>query len=199
MTVFLDYDNTLCDLTTPVCEEINISLGLTLECSNKDIKHYGYLQNEYGNFVNDILHSPEIYKRVVPFNGAVDFVNEIKKDNKVVIITSCLNEELYNAKKDHIEEYFGDIPSIMSSEKYKYLSKQDILIDDYLEHVLNHFFYNKGSAILFNYNENFPYVSTHKYNLKYFDKVNYATSYSEVIKRIDDASLSVSTTCSLSN
>lgn len=153
MKVYLDYDCVLVDFYKAWCKWINEQLilkGSTLFPARvEDITFWEYLPTRYGDWVNEFWRSPGAYdNHVLPFPGAYEFVDELKKENEVTVVTYS-HAEMQDEKERHIIKHF-DLPVIHA--QYKHLHTKDgVLVDDYRVNIIDHVANNQMPGVLFSY------------------------------------------------
>lgn len=176
--IFIDYDETLVDIVTPTLQWIKEVLGEKVKKS--DITYYSYLQDKYGSIVVNFWNEPDLYKNLYnitsPFDGAVNFIRILNDMNYEISILSNCSEKNYIAKIEHCMKHFG-IKSFIpcfDGGKYKYLKRDDILIDDHFANCISHIMINGGKAIQFNYKGETGWAKDSKF-----------TTYESLIKEVN--------------
>lgn len=188
--IYIDLDSTLCNFISGINNEINRILGLAIPIQDSDIISYDYYQKQFGEWVKSIWSSKGFYNNIIPFEGAVDFINILKLKYNVIIITSSA-KQIELEKEQFVYKYFGNLEVIHSHNKYEY-TKNSILIDDYIKNIAEHTFRNDSPGILFNFKNRYPYADINynnlSENLKEYLKINktyYSDSYETCLEIIE--------------
>jgi 5'(3')-deoxyribonucleotidase len=186
--VCVDLDNTLCDLTGYVCDEINLGLGLADPVFNQRIETYNYLQNTYGAWIEEFWTTPGIYdKHIKPLEGSIEFIREliaiVGRFN--VSIVTATPKGLEEEKKQFCFKNYGISNVICTHEKWKH-TKGAILIDDYWKHCMDHLLQNDDPCILFNYENDYPYADAKYITFPITNKLHRADSYKKVLEIIKE-------------
>ena len=148
--IYLDFDSTLNNLAFEWIEYINWKYQTNI--STLDIKHWDWIEQSFGKEANNFWKNPDIYSNdtIIPLEGALEFVNKLKQNHNVQIIThSWPGTE--KAKDYNIKRFFGDIKIIHESEKHK-ITKDGILIDDNPHSIVKHCELNYQYGIVFTNN-----------------------------------------------
>lgn len=167
------------------------------ELSNKlhttrEVLSYDWMFKEFGDeAVNFFNEDPfKCYETVKPYEGAKEFLTWCCDNYDTEILTHSWKKETEQAKTKWVQDHIGiDIKLNFCydlEDKYKKLSKDDLLIDDYPHHVLSHNIYNNGYGIIFDFNEENGWSKIEDYKEiddTMFDerKCGYATNYDEVM------------------
>lgn len=187
--IYIDLDNTLCDLTGYICDKINKEYALKLApVSNKEIVTYDYLQLTFGKCIEEFWSIPGIYDdHINPLPGSIDFIYELKRlvgRFNIAIITAT-PEGLEEEKKRYCLKHFGISNVICTHEKWKH-TRDSLLIDDYWKHCMNHIMYNNGKSILFNHTNQYPYANADGITWPKGNPPYRATSYDSIMGFIED-------------
>lgn len=145
--LYIDYDMTLVDTCTPVLKRFHEITGVQL--TSREIRHWTYLGDTYGDEFNLLWTSAGIYNSIEPLPYSDRFIEEVSKCWNPVIITATpayLQEE----KSRHIIKHFN-LPFIHTHEKWEY-TLDHILIDDGPHNIIDTVKYNRTESILFNLN-----------------------------------------------
>lgn len=145
--IFIDYDSCLNDLNEAWCGYINKKYNANI--SSKDILHWNWCEDTFGKDSSDFWKDGCNYyfDDIMPREGAIDFINSIRNDYEIVILTSSW-PGTESVKNEHIQRHFGLYNVIHDSNKYLY-SGEGILIDDRPQTILNHIAYNDEVGIIF--------------------------------------------------
>jgi 5'(3')-deoxyribonucleotidase len=143
--IFVDFDETLVNTVGAVLERFFIKTGIRL--STKDIKHWTWLSDTYGEEFAHFWVQPGLYDDVEPLPGAIEFIKELRKDWHPIVLThshSCVIEE----KSRCIEKLF-DLPYVHEIDKWK-VTGTFPLIDDGPHNIKAQVENNAAPAVLFN-------------------------------------------------
>ncbi len=160
MKVYLDFDSTLVTLAEEWIKWLKEEKFIKI--STKDILHWNWISDTYGEHVNQFWKTEGIYKnKIKPISGSVEFVNILKKiygfENVIIISNSARN--MVDEKIEFAKKHFNIIPNnfLHVEEKWKYTS-DGILIDDAPHNVISHTKNNSKPAILFNYRNRYGWA-----------------------------------------
>ena len=170
--IFIDYDTTLVDFQDVMTHQINQIENTNF--SSLELSR-GY-HDEIKMRNKHIFTHQNIYEDIVPFEGAIEFLIDIKsKGYDIILITANMSELQKTSKEIHIEKYFKGIfdDIIHTEDKYKY-TKESILIDDSYANITKHIQANDQIGILFNLNK--QYIITDKLDL-HIDKLHHIDSF----------------------
>lgn len=154
--IYLDYDSNLVDLVTPWLESIEMQYGEKIKKS--DISGFDYLAKRYGEDANLFWSQSGVYNNIFPIDGAVAFVDNLKKlvgKNNLFILTVTPHDNKME-KTEHAKKYFGIESSNVihvATDKFPYC-RNGVLMDDYPVNVAKHVYQNKRPGIIFNHNGN---------------------------------------------
>jgi 5'-nucleotidase len=166
-----DVDGVLADIHTVWYARYNKDYNDTLK--PRDVTEWEvdkFVKPECGLKIYDYLKDPTLYNEVLPYPGALDFINKLKKLGRVVYATSSPIES-YGRKFLWLKEHgFIKSQSDYFEARDKSLVRAYILIDDYQEN-LRHFI---GIKILFGQ----PWNSSEKNNPNYL----FAKDYESVLE-----------------
>ena len=185
--IFIDYDTTLVNFQEVLTQKINTIEGTYF--SPLELSREGNLSDIKKK--NRALYAEQnIYIDIVPFNGAIQFLNDVKLlGYNIILLTGNANKVQMNHKNNHIKKYFNDIFDdiihVDKNIKHKY-TKNSIFIDDCYDNVINHIKENQCMGIVFNYKE--YYVNKEKLNWS-IDKLYHITCFKELyllIKNSDE-------------
>lgn len=133
LTIFVDMDNTLVDLTGPVLAMYNEEYGDSLKSG--DIVEYGMWQ--FMKCGKDKLYSyfnvPGLFRHLTPLPDAIRAVQElIRADHRVFIATSPPYSALdsMREKKEWVDEHLPELRRNVVFLREKSLLRGDVLIDD---------------------------------------------------------------------
>ena len=181
--IYIDYDSVLNNLCTAWLKWVSLKYGGNP--TTEDIIHWDWLEEQYGKDVNDFWKQKEIYADdiVMPREGAIDFINRIKKYKSVVILTSTY-PGTETAKNNHIKRHFGKIKIINESNKFIHTGS-GILVDDRPQTVADHCIHNNQVGVVFNYKGKQAWSRLNSMNLKGLHaKLKIAKTFEEVEKII---------------
>lgn len=173
--IFIDYDTTLVNFQDVMTDQIN-------EIENTD---FSPLQLSRGYFDEvkmrnkEIFTHKNIYEHIVPFDGAIEFLNNVKDMNySVILVTANMSDLQMRCKERHIEKYFKNCfdDIIHTEDKYKY-TKESILIDDSYSNIIKHIDANDQIGVLFNLN--YEYIITDKLDLS-IDKLHHVGDFDDL-------------------
>lgn len=179
MKIYLDYDDTLVDLIGPTLSWIGVQRGQS-PCARSEMVTYDYLPRRYGDWVAEYWRKPHTYfTDIQPLDGAIEFVEDLKSKygkHNIFIVTRAAFE-IREEKAEHAEYYFGINPENVLFNWDKFMvTKNGILIDDYIENVLGHVSKNLLPGILFNYQNRNPWANTDIQS----DWVRIASTYKDI-------------------
>ena len=173
--IFIDYDTTLVDFQDVMTDLIN----------KRENTNFTPLQLSRGyhddvKFRNkEIFTHNNIYENIIPFDGAVEFLENVKNLNyEIILVTANMSDLQMQCKEKHIKKYFENrfTDIIHTEDKYKY-TKESILIDDSYSNVIKHISANNQNGILFNLN--YDYIITDKLDLT-VDKLYHIGSFEDL-------------------
>lgn len=153
MKIYLDYDSTLVNFIDVWVDQINIQTEDTISLDEINQFHHPILGKHDWLFMEY-----NIYNHITPFEGAIDFVNSLCRHHDVTILTHTLSELGATWKRNHIDEYFGDIKAIFTDQPKHIFSNDGILIDDGIHNVIGHVLNSENHAILFNFDNRYSYI-----------------------------------------
>lgn len=153
----LDLDDVLCTFVSPWCEWLHTEGFTEQKLSTKDITSYDFMQ-QFGPEVNNFyLENPQhTYDTVQkPLEGSHDLIEwGINNFDEVMILSHASNPRSKEAKRVFVKKHFN-IENIKFSdskkEKYKFLDKDSILVDDYPYNIIPHVMKNNGYGFCLNY------------------------------------------------
>lgn len=133
LTLLVDMDDTIEDLTTPWVNSLNQTHGTSVQ--KKDINDWN-LSIAFPSLSKDQIFAPistaELWKRVTPLPGAPEYLKKLIDDgHKVVIVTASSHESISFKLKYVLFEYFPYLSMkdvIVASQKQ--LIKGDVMVDD---------------------------------------------------------------------
>jgi 5'(3')-deoxyribonucleotidase len=183
MKVFLDYDNTLCDLLSPWLDWLKLEKNIRIK--QMDIQNWNWISENFGEDTNDYWKTKGIYDNIKPISGAVEFMMVLKKvygsENVFLISNSASN--MIREKEAHAKKHFGIEGNYFqhADNKWEYTS-DGILIDDAPHNVVAHVMNNNKPAILFNYRNRYGWANV-PVKIK---NLTTCTDYGKILKVIND-------------
>lgn len=140
-TILCDIDGVLRDLVTKLIEVYKrelpneISVNHADEIKQFDLKYYFSIKEDIYNFLMK-THSLEIYCNAKRYEQAKEFLRELNKNNKIILVSNQENDLCVSAtnkwlKYNQLDEY------TVIYEKNKGKIKGDILLDDYTKNLKN--------------------------------------------------------------
>lgn len=108
---------------------------------------------------------------VLPRPEAISFVNDVKKDFYLGVVTNCYPGTV-EAKIEHIIRHFGSdiFAFIVDCHRKHFVSKFGILVDDNVGHVNRHCHHNNKTGIVFNFNNSFGWSKITSKNLDFYPR-----------------------------
>jgi len=176
--IFVDLDNTLNDFLFKWIEYCNETFSKNY--SVKDVKSWEGIfelyknKNKILNFFNLKIYENNIVK---PLQNSDLFLKELKKANREIIIITDTPERHKKEKGEWIERYFGNfIDDVIFSnkDKYKYISENDIFIDDNPHHI-------KTSKSKYNYLFNYKMQYDYIFEVNLDNKCKIVKDYDEIL------------------
>jgi 5'(3')-deoxyribonucleotidase len=150
--VYIDYDSTLVDFLDSWLLEIKESRGVTIQHSDITYFNHPELEKHVDLFTGQNLYK----KRIRPFAGARELIEDLQKEYTVVILTHT-PKEMRAWKTEHILKHFGDLGvHVILTTKSKYLfSNGGVLIDDGWHNIKGHLDNTEHLGLLFNHNNRY--------------------------------------------
>lgn len=153
--ISLDFDNVLFDLESLNIKTVKEIYGVNMTAI--DIDNWDFYQNNYPLIMN-IWGDWNLYSKGSFFDGDQDFVQTLKKQFEVQIVTASY-ETIEKQKDEMIYNRYGDIKIIHTRTGKAPYTKDSILVDDGLHNVTDHININRMPAILvdrqYGWNQNY--------------------------------------------
>jgi len=127
-----DVDGLVANLMRVWLEKYNKDWNDNLKVKNvKDWGIQNYVKPECGLKIFNYIKDPSLYDEVLPFPGALDFINKLKENHKVFFVTASPPEQM--GRKFYWLKEHGFIRKITQyvEARNKSLIRADWLIDDY--------------------------------------------------------------------
>jgi len=134
--LLVDMDGVICDLNKEVLNQLSIYRPDLYEQAPKELTKFyieDYFDEEGKKFVNNILREPMFFAFLPEMEGAVDALNELKKEFDVFICTAPLleNSTCASDKFDWVLSHLGyEWTRKLIISKDKTVIDGDFLIDD---------------------------------------------------------------------
>lgn len=174
MKIYLDYDSTLVNFVDVWIDLINEKTEDQISLDEITLFHHPILSKHDWLF----LKYP-IYDHVIPFDGAIDFVQTLQKHHDVTILTHITDPDGGLVKIPHIRKYFGDVPIICTGDHKHLFTGDGLLIDDGIHNIQGHVSTHNTPAILFNHLNRYNYIPR-----EVKSPIIYTTSYEEILTHI---------------
>jgi len=149
--ISLDFDGVVYDLD--VIHKRFIKEMFNIDYSTKDATYWEYLYVEYPSIVK-CWTDWNVYKTAPFIDGAIDFVEELKKrygSDAIQFVTSS-PESIQTEKTIMMENIFGlDVIHVTKDKKSLY-TKGTIIMDDAKHNIIDHLENTSNDAILFDLN-----------------------------------------------
>jgi len=165
-TALVDLDNTLIDLTSAILSAINLDAD-----TYKDIYCYDSFISLCGaNKFNELINSDELYREVAPYDGAKQFLQDLKGLGFNISIVSAGKylESKHELIHHNFEEY---VDSVVFDVTDKTTVHGDFLVDDSFDNVYNWVRNTNTSGFLFT-NSGRHYYNQHIWRHPKFYRVN---------------------------
>lgn len=182
MKIWLDLDNTLNDLIFKWIDYCNELTGKSIKVT--DVKYWNHVFDIFGEECALTFFSNQPFEQniIKPLKESTKFVETLKNDYEVIILTDTF-WKMEPEKRKWIETHFPNTDYILSKgDKYKYIDKNDIFIDDNTNHIKSA---KCNLKILFNYKNMYNWTLQHPQLLQE-DTVKVSTDYNEVIELIEN-------------
>jgi len=181
--IYIDYDSTLVDFIKPYLKKLN-------EKEKIELTHKTYKRKENEMYIKsnyDLMKVGDVYEEVEVFEGAIDFLNELRDAGYVLeVITSSMSGDQKFYKKEHMERNFaGFFESVIHARKKFPHTKDGFFIDDKLSNVEKHCENNETIGFLYNHK------GLHDKDIGKIKELNkrknfyYVESYSEMLNIIN--------------
>lgn len=189
MKIWLDFDGVLNNLPYAWVNWVNKNYHANI--TTKDILHFHWLEEEFGESVCDFWKDPNIYQNgtIQPLNGSKDFVFLLQKKygiNNVGVIThSWIGTE--QVKDEFIQDYFKISNIIHEKDKFR-KSGDGILIDDNPKNTAQHCFYNRQFGFIYNRDKEYSWATANSIltELKSITPlIRFKYSYEEILKFLE--------------
>ena len=179
--IYLDFDSTLNNLAFEWVKYINSNYQTNITVQH--IKHWDYIEETFGKEANDFWKNPDIYSIIKPLEGGIEFLNALKEQYNVSIITHSWpgTEE---AKDANIKKFFDGINVIHESEKHK-VTYNGILIDDNPHTIVRHCKSNYQYGIVFTNNDTYSWsnIELIKDDINKVSKyIRFKRNYTEILE-----------------
>lgn len=139
MIITIDFDCTLFPTLEKVIEIYNKKYNNSIEIDQiKKYSLYESFPKEVSDKLFEIFWDEETYQDLYPYDNAIDVVKSlVVKGHNVYIATATTVKEL-GWKENLLQKYFPFIPKNNLIRIYhKNLLKTDVIIDDYLDNLIN--------------------------------------------------------------
>jgi len=176
--IWVDYDNTLVN-----------TIYAWIDYLNKNGKQLDIRQLQKYDCILQYDRDFEFFKRIgydkktiVPFDGAKEFLEKLKEFDDVTILSDTY-ELMRKTKLEHIKYFFGDNIRVKFSlgSKWKYVEKNDILIDDKFLNIYLAILNSNAHGICFNRNNEYNWCG----NIIWTHQNYYLTSnYDEILNYV---------------
>lgn len=174
--ISIDFDEVLYNLNEATQKFLEKTYNETVD--RKNITYWSYLCDNFPKIV-ECWSKFEHYSQGNFFDGAQDFMSELRKKYDVTIVTST-PVTIENEKDEMIKDYLGDVNIIHASNKHIH-TKGSTLIDDGPHNIIGHYEKNEGDvAIIFDLDGEYGWNKDVQEN----DRILRATSYEDVLKII---------------
>ena len=139
MIIAIDFDCTLFPTLEMVIDIYNQKYNESISLDQiTQYSLYETFHKEVADKLFEIFWDEETYKNLYPYDNAIEVVKSlVSKGHEVYIATATTVKELY-WKETLLQKYFPFIPkNNLIRIKNKSLLKCDIIIDDYLDNLIN--------------------------------------------------------------
>lgn len=135
--IAIDMDETICDTMSRHLDWYNSEFGQSLTKSDiYGVKIYNRVPQEHSQRVREYPDSPEFFKDIPPYDGALDVIRKLSEHFDIVIATAAMEHpNSFSAKYEWLRKYLPFIPPLnyIFCGKKKFISA-DYLIDDSSRH-----------------------------------------------------------------
>jgi 5'(3')-deoxyribonucleotidase len=174
MRIALDLDMTLNNMAYTWMTWIQKNIDEYANLSK--VRYFGYLLDAYGEDADSYWKNPAAYDEIRPLNGAVYFVEQLRMEHDVFILTHTPEGQKSEVKDAWIKDYFGDIQVVHSQAKFLH-TKDAMLIDDHPTHIQKHVLHNKsGRGVVFNHQGHYGWAR----QLTSHERVDEAKTYDQL-------------------
>jgi 5'(3')-deoxyribonucleotidase len=193
MRVFVDLDSTLNNLGDVWIEWANSKYNRNYTVD--DILHWDWFKWEFGDDAYSFL-TKDIFEQdtVRPKDGSYEFVEKLKVlfGGENVYIISNTPKDFYDSKSKYIHRHY-DINKdniIFTKDKYLY-THNGVLIDDHIDNVVEHCYFNKNIGILYAYKWNDYIENPHvKIDFNKYSKIKHIlhrkNNYEDILKFLSE-------------
>jgi len=179
--ISLDFDGVVYDLDT--LHQVFIKETYGENYSTTDATYWEYLYERYPSIVK-VWTDWAIYKTAPFIDGAIDFVDELKKrygSESIQFVTSS-PESIQKEKTKMIEKIFGLDVIHVTKEKKSIYTNGTILMDDAKHNIIDHLENTPNQAILFDLNGAYGWSK----DFKVCERSVRAKSYADVLKIFEE-------------
>lgn len=164
MRVYCDYDNTLVDTHGAWLKILSDRHGIRLR--KQDVLYAKYVEDTYGNWTLDYCKRKNFYDVVPPIPGAIWFLDALREvaGEENVFLLSASHVENAKEKSAHAWKHFRFPKDRFIHSRIKHTVTRDgVLVDDYVKHVAAHVRRNAKRGVLLNLHGEFGWCEEERY------------------------------------